>query len=80
MRRAMTRFPFWIFLAFLPAPFGAAGEEQNPIHDSSLKVRPLLVGARVPELTLRTADSLPFDLGAAIAGRQSILIFYRGGW
>ncbi len=76
----MARLPFWIFLAFTLAPFGAEGEEQNPIHGSPLKVRPLLIGARVSELTLRTADSLPFDLGAAVARRQSILVFYRGGW
>ena len=80
MQRAMTRLPFWIFLAFTLASFGAVGGEQNPIHDSPLEVRPLLIGARVPGLTLKTAASLPFDLGAAIAKRQSILVFYRGGW
>ncbi len=40
----------------------------------------LAVGARVPEVTLRTANDAPFDLRAATARQPAVLVFYRGGW
>jgi len=48
--------------------------------DSPLDVRPLLVGAEIPDLTLTAADGESFDLRAATAERRAIVIFYRGGW
>ena len=47
---------------------------------SATDVRPLLIGAKVPELTLSSADGSPFDLTRALATKPTILIFYRGGW
>ncbi len=44
------------------------------------KIRPLLVGATVPELTLLTQADDPFDLNAALAKKPTVLIFYRGNW
>jgi len=45
-----------------------------------MEICPLLVGAKVPELTLTTGEGKDFDLGAAAAADPLILIFYRGGW
>lgn len=50
------------------------------VPDSPSEIRPLLIGAPVPKVTLQTADGNPFDLNAAVSGRPSVLIFYRGGW
>ncbi|MHC4618187.1 MAG: peroxiredoxin-like family protein [Planctomycetota bacterium] len=47
---------------------------------SAEEIRPLLVGARLPELSLKTVDARPFDLSAAIAEKPAVIIFYRGGW
>lgn len=41
---------------------------------------PLLVGASVPELELKTVEGGPFDLNKAIKEKPTIIIFYRGGW
>ena len=48
--------------------------------DSPREVRPLLVGAEVPDLTLTAADGKKFELRAATAEQRAIVIFYRGGW
>lgn len=44
------------------------------------RVRPLLIGASVPDLVLESSQGKAFDLSRAIAGKPTILIFYRGGW
>ncbi len=48
--------------------------------ESADRIRPLLIGAEVPPLSLKTGDGAEFDLNAAIARKPTILIFYRGGW
>lgn len=58
------------------AGFAAAAEPAAAQTD----VRPLLIGAEVPQLVLRTAEGGEFDLNGAIAEQPTILIFYRGGW
>lgn len=50
------------------------------IPQSANEVRPLLVGDRVPILTLKTVEGKAFDLNAAIAKKPTVLFFYRGGW
>ena len=65
-----------ITLISLTAPVHASDQPA----ESAEQVRPLLVGAEVPRLTLRTSDGSEFDLNAAINEKPAILIFYRGGW
>ena len=43
-------------------------------------VRPLLVGAHAPEVTLRDAEGRPVDLAARFREKPTALVFYRGGW
>lgn len=52
----------------------------DPVQDSPSEIRPLLIGAPVPEVTLQTVDGNPFDLATAVSERPAVLIFYRGGW
>ncbi|MEW5802803.1 MAG: hypothetical protein AB1847_11950 [bacterium] len=52
----------------------------NKLPDSPAGICPLLVGAKVPRLTLFTAKGRPFDFSAAIAEKPTILVVYRGGW
>lgn len=47
---------------------------------STAEVKPLAVGAPAPAVTVQSADGTAFDLGAALAEKPTILIFYRGGW
>lgn len=52
----------------------------NELPASAEEIRPLLVGARVPEMVLTAADGGPFDLNKAISEKPTVLIYYRGGW
>lgn len=70
----------WTLLALFLISYRVEGGEKNPIYNSPQEIRPLLIGARVPELKLRTSDSLLFDLGKTDGSTQSILVFYRGWW
>lgn len=73
-----------------PAPDGigvtvgrssSAGKLSNgPWVDESV-IRPLKTGAAMPPgCVVQTVDGTPFDLNAAVAGKPTVLIFYRGGW
>lgn len=62
-------------LAAVLAPALAAEPAASPTE-----IRPLLIGAKVPAVTVRTAAGEPFDLAAAVAADPLVLIVYRGGW
>ncbi|UCD38741.1 MAG: hypothetical protein JSW54_04475 [Fidelibacterota bacterium] len=53
---------------------------QDDIPDSPENIRPLMVGATIPELTLTTMDGEPFHLMTAVESQPTVLIFYRGSW
>ena len=44
------------------------------------QVRPLLIGAQVPEVTVQTGEGKPFALLDALRKQPTVVIFYRGGW
>ncbi|MGE3975905.1 MAG: peroxiredoxin-like family protein [Bdellovibrionales bacterium] len=43
-------------------------------------VRPVLVGTMSPDIKVRNPSGEEVDLSKVLAGRPSLLIFYRGGW
>lgn len=43
-------------------------------------VSPLLTGEFIPNVSLLDADGKNFNLNMSVAEKQTILIFYRGGW
>lgn len=57
---------------------GAAGPDE--VARSADRVRPLLVGADVPEVQVTAADGAVVDLRAISDGKPTIFLFYRGGW
>ena len=65
-------------ILFLGLTLGAGAQG---VPESAWEVRPLLVGMPAP-----TAEGLVdergkvFDLGAAMAGEKTVLVFYRGHW
>ena len=63
-------------LAGAPGPLRAAPATPN----SATEVRPLLIGASPGAATLRAADGSEVELEAALGGKPTVLIFYRGGW
>ena len=50
------------------------------IPEKAEDVRPLLIGAEIPALSLRTSDGDAFDLNASLEDKPAVIIFYRGGW
>jgi peroxiredoxin len=63
-----------------PTAAGAQTGSVGPIVDASV-IHPLPVGTHIPaNNVVQTVDGKPFDLNAAVAGKPTILIFYRGGW
>lgn len=44
------------------------------------QVTPLLIGASVPNVTVKTADGSPVSLRAYTLQKPTIVLFYRGGW
>jgi peroxiredoxin len=61
-------------LLLLP-PIAMAAVAQRPEE-----VQPLLVGSQAPDAPLRTLDDQPTTLHAQLAGKPTVLVFYRGGW
>ncbi len=55
-------------------------EETQRVAHSAEEICPILIGANVPELMLRTVDGKLFNLNEAIRNKPTVLIFYRGGW
>ncbi len=50
------------------------------VASSAQEIRPLLIGAAVPDVTLRTTEGKVVALRDAVAKQPTVLIFYRGGW
>ena len=52
----------------------------NEPAPSADQVHPLLIGAKVPHVTVKKGDGTDVDLAAIVKKQSTILIFYRGGW
>ena len=78
MNKRFTRLLLALCLAWLPA--AALAQEGPAIAPAANQVRPLLVGAPVPQAELFDADGAAFDLAAALKEQPTILVFYRGHW
>ena len=44
------------------------------------QISPLLIGEKVPEAQVRSADNAVHELTAIVSQRPTVLLFYRGGW
>lgn len=53
---------------------------QEAVPLSAQDIKPLLIGAAVPDVKLTTVQGAELNLKDALAGQPAILIFYRGGW
>jgi peroxiredoxin len=50
------------------------------VAPSPQEVDPVLVGSPAPDAPLRTLDDQATTLHAQLAGKPTVLVFYRGGW
>lgn len=51
-----------------------------PLAPTAAAARPLGVGAKAPDASVRTVDGAEVALRPTLAGRPTVLIFYRGSW
>ena len=71
--------------AFLCGCFSAEAVEKEAettaqMPASAVEVRPLLVGAAVPDVSVHTVEGQPVSLRQVLAEKPTVVIFYRGGW
>jgi len=58
----------------------AGDTNKKNVPQSADNICPLLVGRKIPTVTLKTVDGKSFNLNEAIGQKPTVLIFYRGGW
>ncbi len=68
-------------LAAIAGPAGAHSEStSSKVATSAETIRPLMIGAAVPDVTVQDLDGKAMALRDALAAKPTLLIFYRGGW
>lgn len=75
MLKSITVFSLLFLTFLLSVPLKA--QDAAPSAD---QVTPLLIGSRIPDVTLKTIDGEDIRLRDAVSEQPAILIFYRGGW
>ena len=73
-----------VLLLCLAAWFVVAGQshasDPGGVPTSPQEIRPLLIGAKVPDVSVRTAEGADIALPDVFRKEPTILIVYRGGW
>lgn len=68
-------------LAAMAGPAGAHSEAAaSKVAPSADSIRPLMIGAAVPDVQVKGLDGKSMALRDALAAKPTLLIFYRGGW
>ncbi len=68
------------FSATAAFPGGNGGEKGQTLPDDATGVRPLLIGADAPDVTLRSVTGEKVALREISPEAPVMVIFYRGGW
>jgi len=71
---------FRVFATILLLAVGLNGPAAAGIAASATQVHPLLIGSAIPATTLADIDGKSVPLRAALRGKYTLLVFYRGGW
>lgn len=67
---------FFIFLVTLTAVANA----QNSVPKSATAIAPLLIGEKIPDIILKSAENTAVPLTDLLKKKKTVLVFYRGGW
>ena len=60
--------------------FGCVGNAQNSLPESATDVAPLLIGEKIPNSSLQSAEGKAVAMETVLNGKRTVLVFYRGGW
>ncbi len=72
MKNALVTLSFLFFSVVLSA--------QTELPKTTMEISPLLIGEKIPNLSLKSADNVAVNLSDLFANKKAILVFYRGGW
>ncbi|MEN2400199.1 peroxiredoxin-like family protein [Flavobacterium sp. MC2016-06] len=67
-----------LFILF--AAFSIAAHAQNAIAKFATDIAPLLIGEKIPNAALKSAENTVVNLSDLIQKKKTVLVFYRGGW
>lgn len=56
-----------------------AESANNEVASVARAVCPVLIGTKIPEVTLRAVDGSAVNLSTVLK-KPSVIVFYRGGW
>lgn len=56
------------------------GSSANRVAPSADEIKPLLVGAKVPNVVFKNIDDKEIKIHSLIKRRPTVLVYYRGGW
>ncbi len=59
---------------------GLSVQAQNSLPKLATEIAPLLIGEKIPNVTVKSLENTAVDLMELIAKKRTILVFYRGGW
>ena len=68
-----------VLLIFLVA-LSTVANAQTAITKSANDIAPLLIGEKVPGITLKTAENTTVKISDLLQKKKTVLVFYRGGW
>jgi peroxiredoxin len=72
MKNALLALSFLFFSLVISA--------QTELPKTAIEISPLLIGEKIPNLSLKSADNVDVKLSDLFANKKTILVFYRGGW
>lgn len=62
------------------ATLSTIANAQNTIPKSATDIAPLLIGEKIPDITLKTSENSAVQLSDLFKKKKTVLVFYRGGW
>lgn len=62
------------------ATISIAANAQDALPKSATDIAPLLIGEKIPNSILKSADNKDISLLDLIKKKKTVLVFYRGGW
>lgn len=62
------------------ATITSVAHSQNAVPKTATDIAPLLIGEKIPDLTLQSSDNKEVQLSELFKKKKTVLVFYRGGW
>lgn len=67
---------FFIVLATITS----VANSQNALPKTATDIAPLLIGEKIPNTSLKSADNATVSIADLLKKKKTVLVFYRGGW